>query len=136
MALRSETHSSFVVVPPPPQRFTLSEWYLNNTQQSCMASDQQKLADRILAECSRVHDEAKEIVNKNKKDVDHRLEVKILDIEFRKKQLEQQKKDMDKEIEALKTYKSRIEDAQRALTENAYNICTKCIFLRLVKYYS
>lgn len=130
MALKSETHSSFVAVPPPPQRFTITEWYLNNRQQSCAASDQQQLADCILAECSRVRDEAEETVIKNKKDADHQLEVKILDIEFRKKQLEQQKKDMDKEIEALKTYKARIEDAHHALTENAYKICTKCIILR------
>lgn len=57
-------------------------------------------------------------------------QVKLADIEFRKKQLEQQKKDMEVEVEALKTFRARIEDAQRALEQNAYNICNKCIALR------
>lgn len=56
--------------------------------------------------------------------------MKLADIEFRKKQLEQQKKDMEVEVEALKTFRARIEDAQRALEQNAYNICIKCIALR------
>lgn len=67
---------------------------------------------------------------RNKQETEHHLEVKMADIEFRKRQLEQQKKDMDVEVEALKVYKARIEDAQRALNVNAYSICTKCIVLR------
>ncbi|XP_054257827.1 tektin-1 [Macrosteles quadrilineatus] len=117
-------------VPPPPARFTLTEWYLNNRQRNRQAEDQQHLADRILAECDRVRVEANDIVTQNKNEVEHRFEVKLADIEFRKKQLEQQKKDMEVEVEALKTFRARIEDAQRALEQNAYNICNKCIALR------
>lgn len=42
------------LVPPPPPRFTLTEWYLNNRQRYRQAENQQHLADRILAECDRV----------------------------------------------------------------------------------
>lgn len=71
-----------------------------------------------------------DIVDKNKKEVEHHLEVKLADIEFCKKQLEEQKKELDLEVDALKTFKARIEDAQRALSINAHSICTKCIVLR------
>lgn len=41
-------------VPPPPARFTLTEWYLNNRQRYRQAEDQQHLAERIRGECDRV----------------------------------------------------------------------------------
>lgn len=133
MALEyNRAQQNLVVVPPPPSRFTLDEWYLNNRQRYRTAEDQHHLADRILAECERVRDASDDIVKKNKQEVDHHLEVKILDIDFRKTQLEQLKKDMDTEVDALNTYKTRIDDAQHALKENAHNICTKCIILRYV----
>lgn len=118
------------VVPLPPARFTVTEWHLNNRQRYRQIENQHHLADRVLAECDRVRDETHETVLKNKGEVEHQLEVKLLDIEFRKVQLENQKKEMDIEVEALKTFKLRIEDAQRALSKNALNICTKCIILR------
>uniref|UniRef100_A0A1B6IBP4 Tektin n=1 Tax=Homalodisca liturata TaxID=320908 RepID=A0A1B6IBP4_9HEMI len=121
---------SLEAVPPPPSRFTLNEWYLNNRQRYRQAEDQQHLAERILAECDRTRDEADEIVLRNKQEVEHQLEVKLADVEFRKKQLELQKKDLEVEVEALKTFRARIEDAQRALSKNAHSICTKCIVLR------
>uniref|UniRef100_A0A1B6GLH9 Tektin n=1 Tax=Cuerna arida TaxID=1464854 RepID=A0A1B6GLH9_9HEMI len=121
---------SLEAVPLPPSRFTLNEWYLNNRQRYRQAEDQQHLAERILAECDRTRDEAEEIVLRNKQEVEHQLEVKLADVEFRKKQLELQKKDLEVEVEALKTFRARIEDAQRALSKNAHSICTKCIVLR------
>lgn len=113
-----------------PARFTISEWHLNNRQRFRQAENQHHLADRILLESDRVRDETQEVVLKNKGEVEHHLEVKLLDVEFRKKQLELQKKDLELEIEALKTFKIRIEDAQRALNKNALSICNKCIILR------
>uniref|UniRef100_A0A1B6D5E5 Tektin n=1 Tax=Clastoptera arizonana TaxID=38151 RepID=A0A1B6D5E5_9HEMI len=129
-SLTNKAQQNLTIVPPPPSRFTIDEWYLNNRYRYGAAEAQHHLADRILSECDRVRDSTSDIVNKNKHEVDHHLEVKALDIDFRKKQLEQLKKDMDTEVDALITYKARINDAQHALKENAHNICTKCIILR------
>uniref|UniRef100_A0A1B6M9P2 Tektin n=1 Tax=Graphocephala atropunctata TaxID=36148 RepID=A0A1B6M9P2_9HEMI len=128
MTQRAQRHLE--AVPPPPARFTINEWYLNNRQRYRQAEDQQHLAERILAESDRTRDEAEDIVVRNKREVEHHLEVKLADVEFRKKLLELQKKDLEVEVEALKTFRARIEDAQRALSKNAHNICTKCIVLR------
>lgn len=128
--LHHRARCSLIGVPPPPARFTIDQWSLNNIQRYRITEDQHQLSDRIIAESGRLIDEGQEVVVKNKREVDHQLEVKIQDIDFRKQQIELQKKDMDIEVDALKTYKERIEDAQQALKTNAENICRKCILLR------
>ncbi|XP_075217942.1 tektin C [Lycorma delicatula] len=128
--MHNRARQNLITVPPPPARFTMDEWHLNNTQQYRISEDQRQLAERIINESERIIDETNNIVNKNKKEVDHHIEIKIHDINFCKNQLEFQKKELDLEIEALKTYKERIEDAQQSLQTNAENICKKCLILR------
>lgn len=43
-----------VIVPKPPSRFTMEEWYLNNNIRTRTCLDQQQLADKILDEADRV----------------------------------------------------------------------------------
>lgn len=66
----------------------------------------------------------------NKREVDHKLEEKIKDIEFNKNEILRQRKEVCIEIDNLVTYDERIMDAMSALKESALKICRKCIVFR------
>ncbi|XP_014261958.1 tektin-1 [Cimex lectularius] len=117
-------------LPRRPPRFTLEEWHLTNISRFKDILAQQKLADRMLTEAERVIDLTTDSTVKNKLEVEHQLTVKIRDIEFKAEQIQSQKKNIDIEIEALKTYSIRLEDAQANLGHKALEICKKCIVLR------
>ncbi|KAF2901753.1 hypothetical protein ILUMI_04431 [Ignelater luminosus] len=121
---------TMVLVPPPPPRFTLNEWYLNNRLRYRTCLDQQQLADKILAECQRGKDEINEITVMNKREVDHKLEEKIKDVEFNKNEILKQRKEVCIEIDNLVTYNERIMDAMSSLKESALKISRKCIVFR------
>ncbi|GLH01676.1 hypothetical protein R5R35_006637 [Gryllus longicercus] len=124
------TLKPLVAVPPPPSRFTLREWDLNNRIRLRSTQDQQHLADRILSESRRVCDEANEITKLNKSEVDQRLKERIEDIQFRKRELERERNECCREEEALVTYQERILDEMEALKEKALKICSQCIIMR------
>ncbi|XP_050304973.1 tektin-1 [Anthonomus grandis grandis] len=119
-----------VIIPPPPARYTLTEWSLNNRYRDRCCLDQQKLADSILAECSRVKDEVEEKTRLNKKDTDHKIEERKLDIEFNTGEIKKQRKEVCLEIDNLKTYMERIKDCLDALERNGKVVCQKCLILR------
>ncbi|KAB0795165.1 hypothetical protein PPYR_12004 [Photinus pyralis] len=121
---------SMVIVPPPPTRFTLNEWYLNNRIRYRACLDQQQLADKILAECERGQGIIDEVTALNKREVDHRITEKISDIQFVKDDIVKQRKEVCIEIDNLTTYNERIIDAMNALREEALKICKKCIIFR------
>ncbi|KAH1017146.1 tektin-1 [Dendroctonus ponderosae] len=123
-------HHHLVAVPPPPARYTLTEWSLNNRYRDRCCLDQQKLADSIIAECERVKDEVEERTDINKKETDHKFEERKLDIEFNTTEIRNQRKEVCIEIDNLKTYMERIKDCLDALEKNARVICQKCIILR------
>lgn len=83
-----------------------------------------------FSESERLRDETTESSQKNKKEVDHRINEKIKDIEFFKKEVERERKECVLEVEALTAYKNRIIQALQALSENALKQCRKCIVLR------
>ncbi|XP_067011014.1 tektin-1 [Anabrus simplex] len=121
---------AMLAVPPPPPRFTLSEWYLSTRQRYRTAEDQHQLAERIMAESDRVRNQTDDATKLNKTEVDRRLAERIKDIEFRKGELEKQRAEACKEEEALVTYKERILDAMESLKETALKICKKCVTFR------
>lgn len=85
-------------MPTRPMRFNVSHWHIANVESYRNVTAQQKLADRILAEADRLIDETEDDTIKRKLEVDHQLDVKIKDVEFRKEQLEWQKKQLDEEV--------------------------------------
>lgn len=44
---------ALIGLPPPPARFTLDEWSLNNREKIRIVNDQQLLADSVLEESER-----------------------------------------------------------------------------------
>lgn len=123
-------NESLVGIPPPPTRFTLNEWYLNNRYRYRCCEDQQALADKIIAECDRVNDMVEEITLLNKHQVDHKIKEKIDIIEFSRGEIRRQRKEVCLEIDSLTLYKERIMDAMNALKEKAMKICKKCMLFR------
>ncbi|CAH1155046.1 unnamed protein product [Phaedon cochleariae] len=119
-----------VAVPPPPPKFTISEWHLNNRYRTRICLDQQKLADSTIAESDRVIEEVQEKTDLNKREVDHKLEEKVKDIEFNKSEIERQRKEASLEIENLCTYMERIKDCSRSIQEDALKTVRKCLILR------
>ncbi|KAJ4434396.1 hypothetical protein ANN_22956, partial [Periplaneta americana] len=87
---------ALVIVPPPPSRFTLSEWYLNNRHRYKTAEDQQQIAERVIAESDRLRELIADATKLNKIEVDTRLEERIKDTEHLKKENELQKQNVAK----------------------------------------
>ncbi|KAM0729178.1 Tektin-1 [Formica fusca] len=111
-------------------KFTLNEWHSNNQFRYRCAEAQQESSDRILVEATRACELAAEIVKANKEETDHRLQEKLNDIEFRKKELLRIRKDVVLEIDALSMYKERLTDALKSVKRNALAICENCLIAR------
>ncbi|KAG6802019.1 tektin-1 [Apis mellifera caucasica] len=118
------------LVPPPPLKFTLYQWHLNNRHRYRCSEAQQELADRLLNESQRICELSSETVKNNKEETDHRLKEKIGDIEFRKKELLRIRKEVILEIDTLSIYKERIMDALSSIRKSALIICEKCLVFR------
>lgn len=121
---------AILCIPPRTTKFTLQEWRLSNDQRCRNSEDQQQLADRILEECQRIREETAERSEVQKATSDRRINERIGDIEFNKKELQIQRKEICLELEALGVYKTRLEDCLASLQQNALNICRKCLMLR------
>lgn len=123
-------HESLVVVPPPPSRFTLSEWHLNNSYRNRICLAQQKLADSIKAENNRVIEEAQERTDANRKETDFKLEERIEDIKFAKEEIEKQRKEACLEVDNLLSSIRRIQRCIDGINKDALRVVQKCIILR------
>lgn len=84
------------------QKFSHKDWSYNNQLKSRISSDQQKLADRVICEASRIIDETKETTTKFKRETDYRLEERIAHIAFTVEELREQKRFGEQEQEILK----------------------------------
>ncbi|XP_011251049.2 tektin-1 [Camponotus floridanus] len=113
-----------------PSKFTLNDWHYNNQFRYRCSEAQQESSDRILAEATRACELAAEIAKVNKEETDHRLQEKLNDIEFRKKELLRIRKDIALEIDALSMYKERLTDALKSVKRNALAICEECLIAR------
>ena len=83
-------------------KFSHKDWSTNNQLKSRISCDQQKLADRVICEASRVIDETKETTSKFKRETDYRLEERVAHIAFTVEELREQKKFGEQEQEILK----------------------------------
>lgn len=119
-----------IALPPPPPRFTLSEWYLHNKQRFRLTEDQNLLAERILEESERVRDNIKEILDYNRESTEMRMKEKVKDIEFVKGEIERSRTVIQIEMEALSAYKERIQDGLQSLRNVGKARTQKCCILR------
>lgn len=94
---------------------------------------QRESSDRLLTEATLACESAKEIIEANKEETDHRLLEKLNDIEFRKDELLRVRKEIVLEIDGLSVYKERIADMLKSVKRNALAICEKCLVARSLK---
>lgn len=130
MTLLNLGKSNIIPSGQPPVRFSLEEWHLSNKHKDRCCLLQQSLADSVLKECSRIIDLTKEISETNKKDVDHKLDEKIKDIEFLQGEIVRQRKEVVTEIDNLTTFFERIFDAIRFIEKGPEPIVRKCFIIR------
>lgn len=121
---------SLVGMPPRASKFTYHEWKLSNDQRARNTVDQQQLAERVTSECERSMGEAGERSSMLKDTVDRRIEERIHEVTFVKTELEIQRKEIEVELEALSVYKTRYQDCLASLSQNALNICRRCLMMR------
>lgn len=124
------SEQSLVGLPPRAAKFTIHEWKLSNDQRTRNTEDQQQLAERVTEECERIIGESNERSYMLKDTVDRRIEERIEEVGFIKQELEIQRKEIATELEALGVYKTRFQDCLASLSQNALNICRKCLILR------
>lgn len=124
------SEQAIVCIPPRTAKFTLAEWKLSNDQRCRNTEDQQQLADRVLGESQRIRDETAERADVMKATSDRRIQERIGDVEFNKNELQLQRNEICRELEALGVYKTRLQDCLASLQANALTICRKCLMLR------
>lgn len=109
---------------------TPAEWRYNSEQEILAAEEQQELSQRLTLEADRLINQIKDSVVKNKLEIDHQSKVKVTDIEFKCKEIEKQKYDLDEEIELLVDYQVRIENANKSLVGEGLDVIAECLKLR------
>ncbi|KAL0272150.1 UNVERIFIED_CONTAM: hypothetical protein PYX00_005229 [Menopon gallinae] len=119
-----------MALPPPPCRYTEEEWYNHTIARFRLAEDQNLLADRILEDSARVIDNVREKLEKNKEQTEMRMKEKIRDLEFARNEIENSRKILNVELEALGAFKERIQDALQSIRISAKRITEKCCVLR------
>lgn len=109
---------------------TPAEWQIFNKQEVTASEEQQELAERLTLEANRLVNKTKDSLNKNKLETDHQSKVKVKDVEYKCIEIENQKKDLDEEIELLLGYKARIENAKKSLVGDTLDVIAECLKYR------
>lgn len=109
---------------------TTTEWRNKSEQEITAAKEQRELAQRLTLEADRLFSQTKDSVIKNKLDVDHRSKVKVKDLEYKCREIEKQKYDLDEEIRLLLGCQVRIENAIKLLVGDALDVINECLRLR------
>lgn len=106
---------------------TPTEWRYNSEQEITAAEEQRELAQRLTLEANRLFGQARDSVVKNKLDIDHRSKVKVKDLEYKCREIEKQKYDLDEEIHLLLGYQMRIDNANKLLVGDALDVISECL---------
>lgn len=106
---------------------TPDEWRYTNEQEINAAEKQQELAQRLTLEADRLMKQAKDTVLKNELEIDHRSNVKINDVEFKRNEIERQKRNVEEEIELLLGYQMCIEKFSNNFSNDALDAIAECL---------
>ncbi|KAG9485804.1 hypothetical protein GDO78_008733 [Eleutherodactylus coqui] len=100
-----------------PPKFLPNEWSLANHTQYASAEVQRSRSERLVAESQRLVDEIEKSTQKTQKDVNKKLEQRLNEIQFWKKELDNKLEDTVNDIEQLLAYKTRLEKALESCME-------------------
>jgi len=110
----------------PPARFTTEEWMLANHARNKNAERERSLAQRLIAESTRLANETEAACVHTQADVKKKLQQRLDDIRFWKKELDDKLDALRKENEMLDAYRVRVEKALEAAAESL-TIATNCL---------
>ncbi|XP_053311499.1 tektin-1 [Spea bombifrons] len=112
-----------------PPKFLPNEWTLENKTRYTNAESQRSRSERLIAESQRLVDEIEKRTQKSQQDVNKKLEQRLEDVEFWKKELDIKLEETVNEIEQLLAYKIRLEKALESCKE-PLSIAQQCLMER------
>lgn len=106
---------------------TPEEWRYTNEQEIIAAEKKQESAQRLILEADRLMEQTKDKVLKNELEIDHRSKAKIKDVEFKRNEIERQKRYVEEEIELLLGYQMCIEKFSNNFSNDALDAIAECL---------
>ncbi|XP_041347663.1 tektin-1-like [Gigantopelta aegis] len=113
------------VITAPP-RFTHEEWTRSNLTKYANADVERAAAERLVDESKRLADETEKRSEKSQRDVNKKLQQRIDDIKYWKKELDDKLDGITTETDNLGAFKNRVEKALEA-TEEPLHIARQCL---------
>ncbi|XP_059004080.1 tektin-1 [Mustela lutreola] len=101
----------------PPSKFLPSEWQVANKNQYHRAEAQRSRSERLVAESQRLVDEIEKTTRKSQSDVDKKLEQRLEEVRFWKKELDDKLEQLVYITEDLLTYQTRLVNALESMKE-------------------
>nr|XP_035155637.1 tektin-1 isoform X2 [Callithrix jacchus] len=114
----------------PPPKFLPSEWHIANKNQYHRADAQKSRSERLVAESQRLVDEIEKTTRKSQSDVNKKLEQRLEEVQFWKKELDDKLEQLVNETDDLLIYKIRLEKALESLKEPLH-ITEMCLAYRM-----
>lgn len=112
-----------------PPKFLPKEWSIANQTRFANAEAQRSQSERLVAESERLVDEIEKTTQKTQKDVNKKLEQRLEEIQFWKKELDNKLEDTVNDLEQLLAYKIRLEKALESCME-PLSIAQQCLVER------
>ncbi|XP_069339542.1 tektin-1 [Eulemur rufifrons] len=112
-----------------PPKFLPLEWQIANKSQYHRAEAQRSRSERLVAESQRLVDEIEKTTRKSQSDVNKKLEQRLEEVRFWKKELDDKLEQLVYETEDLLTYKTRLEKALESFKEPLH-ITETCLAYR------
>nr|XP_004672467.2 tektin-1 isoform X1 [Jaculus jaculus]XP_045014738.1 tektin-1 isoform X1 [Jaculus jaculus] len=113
----------------PPPKFLPAEWYVANKNQYHRAEAQRSRSERLVAESQRLVDEIDKTTKKSQSDVNKKLEQRLEEVKFWKKELDDKLQQLVYETDDLLTHKIRVEKALESFKEPLH-ITERCLAYR------
>ncbi|XP_069471128.1 tektin-1 [Ambystoma mexicanum] len=112
-----------------PPKFLPQEWTLANQTRYANAESQRSRSERLIAESERLVDEIEKTTQRTQSDVNKKIEQRLEEVRYWKKELDTKLDDTVTEIDALLRYKVRLEKALESCVE-PLNIAQQCLLNR------
>ncbi|XP_059524213.1 tektin-1 [Myotis daubentonii] len=112
-----------------PPKFLPSEWHLANKSQYHKAEAERSRSERLVAESQRLVDEIDKSTRKSQSDVNKKLEQRLEEVKFWKKELDDKLEQLVYATEDLLAYQTRLRKALESLKEPLH-ITQRCLEYR------
>lgn len=116
-----------------PQKFTPDEWKIASKIKHKNAERTRAATERLIAESNRLDSETREQTDTTLDDVDKKIDQRVKDVKYWKEELEASLDKVFHEIDALESYKKRVEKAIESIQEPLH-IAQTCLGNREKRY--